>query len=84
MAIRAVVDAGGQWELDLEKVHGLSDEEACVVVAMVTKQLPHDEFPTSLKGNPSYISHAKKGWEILKELRRVKKLHSQCTNQTKS
>jgi hypothetical protein len=26
LKIRAVVDAGRKWELDLERVHGLSDD----------------------------------------------------------
>lgn len=80
MEIRAVVDAGSQWELDLEKVHGLTDEEACVVVAIATKHLSRDEFP-SLNGNTSYIKLAKKGWELLKEVNRVQNLHLQCNNQ---
>lgn len=83
LAIRAVVDAGGQWELDLEKVHGLTDEEACVVVAMANKYSSCDAFPPCLKGNPTYIKLAKKGWEHLKELYRVLNLHLQCGNQTK-
>jgi hypothetical protein len=82
MEIRAVADAAIQWELDLETVHGLMDEEACAVVAIALKHLPRDEFP-SLNGNPSYIKLAKEGWELLTEANRVQNLHPQCTNQAK-
>jgi hypothetical protein len=80
MEIRAVVDAASQWELDLEEGHWLTDEEAGMVVAMATKHLSRDEFP-SLNGNPTYIKFAKKGWELLKEARRVQNLHPHCHNQ---
>jgi hypothetical protein len=50
--------------LDLEKVRGLTDEEACVVVAIATKHSSRDEFP-SLNGNPSYIKFSQKGMGAL-------------------
>jgi hypothetical protein len=83
LKIRAVVDAGAQWETDLEEVHGLMDEEACVVVSIATKHLSLDEFPSSLKGNQSYIKLARAGWVHLKELNRLMKLYPECTNQSR-
>jgi hypothetical protein len=35
LLLRAAIDAGEKWELDLERVHGLTDEEACVWVCLV-------------------------------------------------
>jgi hypothetical protein len=80
--IRAAVDRARQWELDLEEVHGLSDEEACIVVAMATKHLRYEEFPSVLKGDLKFINFAKEGWKLLKEARRVRNAYPKCRNQT--
>ena len=81
LQIRAVVDAGEKWELDLEQVHGLTDEEACVVVSIANKHLSQDEFPPS-NGN-RFVELAHQGWKGLKELRQLKKLYPHFNNQAK-
>eukprot|EP00978_Attheya_sp_CCMP212_P036474 scaffold165648_cov53-Attheya_sp.AAC.1 len=45
--ICAVIDAGSQWELDLETFHGLTDKEACMVVLIASTHMKLDEFPPS-------------------------------------
>jgi len=65
------MDLARQWELDLEEVHGLSDEEASIVVAIETKHLRYEELPSVLKGNLKFINSAKEGYKLLKEARRV-------------
>jgi hypothetical protein len=80
LKIRAVVDAGREWELDLERVHGFTDEEACVCVSIVAKYLPKGKFPPS--NGDRYGKHAEEGWGYVKELRRLKKLYPECSNQT--
>jgi hypothetical protein len=81
LKIRKVVDAGDEWEADLERVHGLTDEEACVVVSIVAKYLPKDEFPP-LNGDRK-LELAREGWKHVKELRRLNERDPDCGNQTK-
>jgi hypothetical protein len=78
--IRAVCDDARKWELDLERVHGLTEEEACVCVSIVAKHLPKDEFPLT-KGD-RLVDYAREGWKHMKEGRRVRKLYPECRNQT--
>ena len=47
LKLRKAIDAGETWEFDLEQVHGLTDEEACVCVSIVTKHLHDESFPPS-------------------------------------
>eukprot|EP00543_Licmophora_paradoxa_P000833 CAMPEP_0202458488 /NCGR_PEP_ID=MMETSP1360-20130828/26003_1 /ASSEMBLY_ACC=CAM_ASM_000848 /TAXON_ID=515479 /ORGANISM="Licmophora paradoxa, Strain CCMP2313" /LENGTH=175 /DNA_ID=CAMNT_0049079065 /DNA_START=154 /DNA_END=678 /DNA_ORIENTATION=+ len=80
LKIRAVVDAGDKWELELEEVHGLTDEEACVVVSIVAKHYLKDEFP---ENGDRFVKLAKKGWELSNENARLHKLCPECHDQTK-
>jgi hypothetical protein len=80
LQIRAVCDAGRKWELDLERVNGLTDEEACVCVSIVAKNLPKDEFPHT-KGD-RFVELAREGWKNMKESDRLLKLYPECGNQT--
>lgn len=75
------MDAGEKWEFDLERVHGLTDEEACMVVSIVTKHLNEDKLPPA-NGN-RFIELAGEGWETLKEVDRLVKLYPECLNQDK-
>jgi hypothetical protein len=75
------MDAGEKWEFDLERVHGLSDEEACNCVAIVTKHLNGDKLPPA-NGN-RFIELAQEGWKTLKEVDRLVKLYPECLNQDK-
>jgi hypothetical protein len=76
LKIRAVEDAGSKWELDLERVHGLTDEQACVVVSlMAARPLQNDKFPPS--DDPLMI-HAKEGWKYMKEAKRLAGLYPEC------
>lgn len=45
LKVRAVVDAGSTWELDLEQVHGLTDEEACILVSKIAPHMEKKTFP---------------------------------------
>ena len=45
LKLRKAIDAGERWEFDLEQVHGLTDEEACVCALIVTKHLHDESFP---------------------------------------
>ena len=68
LKIRAVVDAGETWELELESKHGLSDLEACVCVGLVAKYQHQDSFPASEPGaNQGLVDHARIGWRLMKE-----------------
>ena len=68
MKIRGAVDAGAKWEVELEQVHGLAEEEACVVASVVAKHCLNDQFPES---GDRFVKLAKKGWEHLNELHRI-------------
>jgi hypothetical protein len=84
LKIRAAVDTGAKWELDLEKVHGLTDEEACVVVSIATQNLSLEKFPPSLKGyNQDFVMLAREGWKHLKEINRLSELYPECGNQAR-
>ena len=50
MKIRAAVDAGDNWELDLERKHGLSDMEACVCVGSLPSTKCTNRSPTRSMG----------------------------------
>jgi hypothetical protein len=84
LKLRAAIDAGGRWELDLEQVHGLTDEEACVVVSIVATHLSLDEFPSSFNGKhqSNHIKLAREGWEHLKEQNRLHRLYPEINNQS--
>jgi hypothetical protein len=73
------VDAGAKWELELEGVHGLTDEEACVAVSIVAKYYLKDEFPENVD---RFVNLAKKGWELSNENARLHKLYPECHDQT--
>ena len=81
LKLRKAIDAGETWEFDLEQVHGLTDEEACVCVSIVTKHLHDESFPPS-NGN-RLTELAQEGWKTLKEVDRLVKLHPECGNQDK-
>ena len=81
LKLRKAIDAGEKWELGLEEVHGLTDEEACVCVSIVTKHL-HDESLPPSNGN-RLIELAEEGWKTLKEVDRLVKLYPECGNQDK-
>jgi hypothetical protein len=68
MKLRAATEAGSKWEGDLEETLGLFDEEACMVlVGLVFKQMPKDEFPHFDPQTERYLALAKTGWHSLKE-----------------
>jgi hypothetical protein len=69
LKIRAAIDAGDEWEFDLERVNGLTDEQACVCVSIVGQHLQEDKFPPS-KGD-RIVELAKEGWEHLREVDRM-------------
>ena len=81
LKLRKAIDAGEEWELGLEQVHGLTEEEACVCVSIVTKHL-HDESLPPSNGN-RLIELAQEGWKTLKEVDRLVKLYPECGNQDK-
>jgi hypothetical protein len=86
--MRAISKFALQWilpdsgSLDLEEVHGLTDEEACIVVAIATKHLRYEEFPSVLKGDLKFITFAKEGWKLMKEACRVRNAYPKCRKQT--
>ena len=73
--IRSAADAGRKWEADLEEVHGLTDEQACMVVSIMAPHLEKDEFPRS---DDPLMVHAKEGWKHMKESKRLAELHPEC------
>lgn len=75
------MDAAGTWENDLERVHGLTDEEACICVSIVHKHLNHDKPPPPQNGNSRFVLLAQEGWKLMKEVDRLVKLHPECLNQ---
>jgi hypothetical protein len=81
LKIRAVVDAGRKWELDLEEVHGLTDEQACVVVSM-SAQYYKDKFSHTPTKGDRFLELAKDGWKHVKELDRLNTLYPECDDQT--
>jgi hypothetical protein len=81
LKLRHAMDAGEKWEFDLERVHGLTDEEACICVSIVTKHLNDDKLPPS--NATRFIQLAKEGWKTLKEVDRLVKLYPECLNQDK-
>ena len=80
LMIRRVIDAGSKWELDLENVHGLTDEEACIVVSKVALYGNEDTFPDT--NGDRFMELAKEGWKHSRELSRLHKLYPECTDQT--
>ena len=81
LALRGAIDAGQKWKFDLEQVHGLTDEEACICVSIVTKHLHDDKLPPS--NGSRFIELAEEGWKTLKEVDRLAKLDPECLNQEK-
>ena len=75
LKVRAASDAAAKWELDLERVHGLADEQACVVVSLMAPYMKKGEFPTS--DNPLML-HAKEGWAHMMEVQRLAELYPEC------
>jgi hypothetical protein len=80
LLLRAAIDAGEKWELDLERVHGLTDEEACVCVSILAKHCQKDVFPPE---GSRFVKLAREGWKHWKEAKRVRKLCPGCGDQTK-
>jgi hypothetical protein len=81
LKIRAVVDAGSAWELDLERVHGLTDEEACIVVSKMAPYVNQDTFPENPSGD-RFMTFAKQGWEHMRKLKEIRKKYPECRGQT--
>jgi hypothetical protein len=75
LKVRAAADVSRKWELDLEHVHGLTDEQACVVVLLMAPHLQKDEFPPS---DDPLMLHAKEGWKYMKEVKRLVGLYPEC------
>ena len=73
--IRSAADAGRKREADLEEVYGLTDEQACIVVSLMAPHLEKDEFPPS---DDPLMAHAKEGWKLMKESKRLAELHPEC------
>jgi hypothetical protein len=72
------VDAGCKWELDLEEVHGLTDEKACVVLSMCAQFYKDTFHPT--KGD-RFLELAKDAWKQMKELDRLIAHYPECGDQ---
>jgi hypothetical protein len=75
MKLRVATDAGRKWERDLEEIHGLSDDEACMVVGLVLKHLPKDEFANFDPKTERFLALAKPGWHLLKTSNEVVAKH---------
>jgi hypothetical protein len=67
MKLRAVSNAGSKWELDLERVHGLTDGEACRIVGLVAELLSKDEFPDFDRTSDKDLALAEEGWRLFKD-----------------
>jgi hypothetical protein len=71
MKLRAATEKGNNWEHALEGVHGLSEEEAAMVVGIVLKHLKEDKFPDfdpdATTGISFYCALAKPGWNAMTE-----------------
>jgi hypothetical protein len=80
LKLRAVVDAGDKWEADLEKVHGLTDEQTCKCVSNLAPYLKIDAFP--LSNGDRLMELAEEGWKQMKELHRLIELYPECGDQT--
>jgi hypothetical protein len=81
LTVRATIEAGEKWELDLERVHGLTDEEACICVSIACRHLNDEKLPPS---NGSRFSElAVEGWKTMRELDRLMKLYPDDLNQDK-
>jgi len=82
LKIRAVVDAGSAWELDLERVHGLTDEEACIVMSIVARYTNEGTFPTPKDGDSRFMEFARQGWKYMQDLKALQKEYPECDDQT--
>jgi hypothetical protein len=80
LEIRRTSDAGSKWELDLERVHGLTDEQACVCVSIAAQHLQNDIFPPP--NGDRLVELAREGWKHLREVDRLIKLYPECGDQT--
>jgi hypothetical protein len=81
LVLRAAIEAGRKWELNLEEVHSPTDEEACVCVSILAKHCQKDLFPPS-KGI-RFFELAREGWKHWKEVDSLMKLNPECGNQTR-
>jgi hypothetical protein len=69
LLIRAAGDACGNWGIELESVHGLSESEACACVNLVGEYLHKDIFPDSNGKNKEKLARlAQEGRVLLKRL----------------
>lgn len=82
LKLRAAVDAVDEWEADLEKKHGLSEEDACVCVSKIAPYVKKSTFPSPTNGD-RLMELAKEGWKLMNELHRLIELHPECGDQTK-
>ena len=76
------MDAGSAWELDLERVHGLTDEEACIVMSMVARYTNEGTFPTPKDGDDRFMEFARQGWKYMQDLKALQKGYPECDDQT--
>ncbi|KAL7575458.1 hypothetical protein ACA910_007357 [Epithemia clementina (nom. ined.)] len=79
LLIRAAGDACGNWEKELESVHGLSDSEACTCVNLVGEYLHKDSFPDSDGGKyeEKLVRLAQQGRVLMKRFDELLKKYPQ-------
>ena len=90
MKVRACLDACNKWEKDLQVVHGLSNEEASMVLGIASKHYNNNAgrtFPafdeTATRGIDYYRSLAKPGWQHFKQLKQIMiQYPRECAEQT--
>ena len=83
---RGPVDKGDKWEHDLERLHGLAEEEVTMVIGIALKRLKEEKFPDfdadATRGISFYRRLAKPGWESMKETQEmIKKYLKECGEQ---
>jgi len=79
LLIRAAGDACGNWEKELESVHGLSESEACTCVNLVGEYLHKDSFPDSDcgKNEEKLVRLAQQGRVLMKRFDELLKKYPQ-------
>ncbi|KAG7371802.1 hypothetical protein IV203_017944 [Nitzschia inconspicua] len=79
LLIRAAADACGNWEKELESVHGLSESEACTCVNLVGEYLNKDSFPDFDGGKyeEKMVRLAEQGRVLMKRLDELLKKYPQ-------
>jgi hypothetical protein len=78
LLIRVAGDECGNWEKELESVHGLSDSEACACVNLLGEYLHEDSFPDSNgKHEEKVVRLAQEGRVLLKRLDELLKKYPQ-------